>query len=407
MWFAGIDWADQHHDVVVIDAAGARVGQLRVPHSAAGVQQLVSWLRQLGNGEVARCPDQLACLIETSHGVLITALLEQGLAVYPVNPKTVTHGRKPSGAKTDAIDAFMLARLGRSDLSELRRLAPDAPLIAELKTLTRDQDALIRTQTRLTNQLIACLKAYYPVALTWFDRIAQGVTLTFLAAFPTPTAFQDASLAEITALLKGGHYPKAAPKAQQLAQLAQTPQLHALPSVSHAKTRSMLALVAQLRLVMQQLAEYDSEIARVFAAHSDAALFAGVPGSGQRIGPRLLAEWGDDRLRYPTAASLQAVAGTAPVLFQSGTYRSTRMRSACSKPLRNVLFQFARESLQKEAWAKRYYERKRQEGKTYTMAVRALANQWVRILFAVWQKRERYDPAVFALAQRAHGGLAA
>src|SRR5262245_9764995 len=172
MWFAGIDWADQHHAVVVIDAAGRRVGQLRVPHSAAGVQQLVSWLRQLGDGEVARCPDQLACLIETSHGVLITALLEQGLAIYPVNPKQVTQGRKPSGAKTDAIDASILARLGRSELTELRRLAPDAPQIAELKTLTRDQEALIRTQTRLTNQLIACLKAYYPVALTWFDRVA-------------------------------------------------------------------------------------------------------------------------------------------------------------------------------------------------------------------------------------------
>lgn len=407
MWFAGIDWADQHHDVVVIDATGQRVGQLRVPHSAAGVQQLVSWLRQIGDGEVARCPDQLACLIETSHGVLITALLEQGLAIYPVNPKLVTQGRKPSGAKTEAIDAYILARLGRSEGSELRRLAPDAPLIAELKTLTRDQDALIRTQTRLTNQLIACLKAYYPVALTWFDRMAQGVTLAFLEAFPTPTAFQEASLGELTTLLKARHYPKADQKAEQLAQLAQTPQLHALPPVSHAKTRYMRALVAQLHLVMQQIAEYDREIAHLFAAHSDAALFATVPGSGKRLGPRLLAEWGEDRHRYPTAASLQAVAGTAPVIFQSGAYRSIRMRSACCKPLRNVLFQVARESVQKEAWAKRYYERKRQEGKTYTMAVRALANQWVRILYAVWQKRERYDPEVFAQAQRAHGRQAA
>ena len=140
MWFAGIDWADRHHDVVVLDAEGVQVGQVRVPHSAAGVAQLIAWLRQIG--EIATDPDQLACLVETTQGVLITALLEHGLAVYPVNPKTVDRSRKPSGAKTDAIDALILARLGRSDLAELRRLQPDPPLIAELKTLTRDQERL-------------------------------------------------------------------------------------------------------------------------------------------------------------------------------------------------------------------------------------------------------------------------
>lgn len=405
MWFAGIDWADQHHDVVVMDEAGQRVGQLRVSHSAAGIAQLIAWLRQIG--DIATCPEHLACLIETSHGVLITALLEHGLSVYPVNPKMVDRFRKPSGAKTDTIDAAILARIGRSDLPELRRLQPDPPLIAELKTLTRDQDTLIHAQTRLSNQLTACLKTYYPVALTWFDHIAQGITLAFLEAFPTPAAFQAASVGEIVAVLKARHYPKAAQKAQQLWEHAQTPQLHAESSIAHAKTRYMLALVAQLRLVMQQIADYDAEIAQVFEAHGDHILFASLPGVGPRIASRLLAEWGEDRRRYSTAASLQALAGTSPVIFQSGTYRRTRMRSACCKPLRNVMYQFARESFQQEAWASRYYERKRQQGKTFTMAVRALANQWVRILYAVWMKHELYDSEVFAQAQRAHGRQAA
>jgi transposase len=405
MWFAGIDWADQHHEVVVLDAAGQRVGQLRVAHSAAGVEHLIAWLRQIG--DIAACPEHLACLIETTHGVLITALLEQGLSVYPVNPKTVDHSRKPSGAKTDAIDALLLARIGRSDLTELRRLQPDPPLIQELKTLTRDQDALIHSQTRLTNQLIACLKAYYPVALTWFDHIAQGITLTVLEAFPSPTAFQAAPLEELVALLTARRYPKAQQKAQQLWEQAQAPQLHAALPIAQAKTRYMLALVAQLRLVMEQVAAYDAEIARVFAAHGDCVLFATLPGVGPRIAPRLLAEWGDDRRRYPTGASVQALAGTSPVIAQSGAHRSTRMRNSCSKPFRNVLYQFARESIQRDAWAKTYYARKRQEGKTFSMAVRALANQWVRILFAVWQQRAVYDPQVFARAQRAHGRQAA
>lgn len=405
MWFAGIDWADAHHEVVVIDEAGTRVGQVRVSHSADGVNQLIAWLRAIG--DIATCPEHLACLIETTQGVLITALLEQGLPVYPVNPKLVDHSRRPSGAKTDAIDAAILARIGRSALAELRRLHPDPPLIAELKTLTRDQDALIHTQTRLTNQLIACLKAYYPAALTWFDRVAQGITLTFLETFPTPNDFQRATLAQLTALLKAGHYPvKADVKARQLHERAQEPQLQAHPVVAQAKARYMLALVAQVRLVMQQVAAYDSEITQLFATHADQQVFASLPGAGPRLAPRLLAEWGEDRLRYPSAASLQALAGTSPVLIQSGASRRTRMRSACSKPLRNVMYQFARQSLRHEAWAKRYVECKRQSGKTFSMAVRALANHWVRILYAIWQQRAVYDPQVFAQAQQAHGATA-
>ncbi len=161
MWFAGIDWADEHHAVAIVDEAGHQHGTLRVAHSAAGVEALVTFLRGYSQ-RTARAdalpapapdPEQVACIIETTHGLLITALLEAGFPVYPVNPKTLAHWRKPAGAKTDRIDAYLLARKGRSDLGELRRLEPDSPLVQELKLLTRDQDALVQTQTRLVNQL--------------------------------------------------------------------------------------------------------------------------------------------------------------------------------------------------------------------------------------------------------------
>jgi transposase len=169
MWYAGIDWADRHHDAVVIDAAGRRVAALRVDHSAAGLAKLTDFLRDIG--DVAQHPDHLACIVETSRGLLITALLEAGLPVYPVNPRTVDQRRKPSGAKTDAIDAYPLARTGRSDLPDLRRLVPDGPLVAELRLLTRDLEGLIQGQTRLLNRLTACLKAYYPAALALFSTL--------------------------------------------------------------------------------------------------------------------------------------------------------------------------------------------------------------------------------------------
>jgi len=168
MWFAGIDWADDHHDAVVLDDSGRQMTCLRVAHTPAGLAQLITALSQVC-GEAAK--EQLACIVETNRGLLISALLEGGFAVYPVNPKTVDRRRNAAGVKTDQIDAYLLAKTGRSDLADLRRLRPDSPLVQELKALTRDQDGLIQSQTRLLNQLTACLKAYYPVALQLFGKL--------------------------------------------------------------------------------------------------------------------------------------------------------------------------------------------------------------------------------------------
>jgi transposase len=197
MWFAGIDWADTHHDALVIDETGQPAGSLRVTHTKAGIDELKRFLL-----DIAKTPDQLACIIETSQGLLIAALLEAGFTVYPVNPKTIDRRRNGAFVKTDAVDAYLLAKTGRADLADLRPLKPDTPVIAELKLLTRDQDSLIQSQTRLVNQLTACLKTYYPVALTLFSKLHQRSTLIFLQTYPTPAAAMAASEATIEALLR-------------------------------------------------------------------------------------------------------------------------------------------------------------------------------------------------------------
>src|SRR6266702_2350679 len=186
MWYVGIDWANDHHDALVIDEKGRQVGSLRVDHSPQGLSRLNTFLEQI-MGDLSS-KDQIACIIETTHGLLITHLLEAGWPVYPVNPRTVDRRRAASGAKRDTIDAYLLAKTGRADLADLHRLTPDSEKIAELKLLTRDQDALIQMQTRLVNQLTACLKAYYPVALELFAKLQQKSTLLFLQTSPTPQA---------------------------------------------------------------------------------------------------------------------------------------------------------------------------------------------------------------------------
>jgi transposase len=261
---------------------------------------------------------------------------------------------------------------------------------------------LIRTQTRLVNQLTACLKAYYPVALELFSKLQQKSTLLFLQTYPTPAEAMVASVQEIQQLLKQAKHPQATKTARSIFEQLHEPQLQADAVTTRTKSRLLKALVVQLLPLLEQIAQYDKEIETLFLTHEDHELFESLPRAGQRLAPRLLAEIGDDRTRYESASSLQALGGTSPVLYQSGAYSKAHRRLGCIKPLRNALHQFAYQSTQSEPWAQEYYERKRAEGKSHTVAIRALANVWVRIIFAMWSQHKSYERTTFEQAQLQH-----
>lgn len=399
MFYAGLDWANDHHDVVVIDETGHQVAAKRVKHTKAGLEELTHFLASFKEPEGN---EQLACIVETNRGLLITTLLEAGVSVYPVNPKVADRRRSASGAKTDQIDAYLLAKLGRAELVDLRPLQPDSPIIHELKDLTRDQDALVRMQTRLVNQLIACLKAYYPVALTLFTKLQQHSTLVFLQTYPTPQQVQAATREELEAALKQGHHTNPTHAATEIVQAVHQPQLTADAITTRTKSRLALALIAQLLPLVEQIGQYEKDIEVLFLTHPDHELVASLPGAGRRLAPRLLAEVGDDRTRYPTCSHLQALAGTAPVLYQNGNYQKAHRRHACLKPLRNTLYQLARTCQPQEPWARDYYQRKRAEGKSHSVALRDLSNVWLRILYRMWITKACYDSTIFLTAKQAH-----
>jgi transposase len=404
MWYAGIDWANDHHDALVIDEKGRQVGMLRVDHNPQGMSRLNTFLEQIVGSEAK---EQMACIIETTHGLLIAHLLEAGWPVYPVNPRTVDRRRGASGAKTDTIDAYLLAKTGRADLADLHRLTPDSEKMTELKLLTRDQDALIHMQTRLVNQLTACLKAYYPVALELFTKLHQKSTLQFLQTYSTPQTAMAASVEQLQQVLRRAKHSNPTAVAAKIFEQLHQPHLQADAVTTRTKSRLMLVLVSQLLPLIEQIAQYDKEIDTLFLTHEDHALFESLPRAGKRLAPRLLAEIGDDRKRYQDASSLQALGGTSPVLFQSGMYSKAHRRLGCIKALRNALMQFAWQTTQSEPWARDYYQRKRAEGKSHTVAVRALANVWVRIIFAMWLHHQCYQTATFEQAQRQHARPAA
>lgn len=165
MYFVGIDWTDEKHTIVILDEASKHFASFEIPHSYDGIKEFIERVDELSTPV-----DNAYCFIETSRGLLVSALLQYGFTVYPLNPKVVDRQRRPSGAKTDLIDAKLLADIGRKEFINLRPLKVSNDLIEELRLLTRVQEGLVHAQTRLTNQLIDCLKEFFPATLKFLQQ---------------------------------------------------------------------------------------------------------------------------------------------------------------------------------------------------------------------------------------------
>ena len=121
--------------------------------------------------------------------------------------------------------------------------------------------------------------------MSLFTKLQQRSTLRFLQAYPTPQAALDASAEQLTSVLKQAGHSRAEQVAAKLFERLHQPQLVADPITTRTKSRLMLALVAQLLPLLEQIAAYDEEIAALFLRHADGPVFVSLPGAGQRLAP--------------------------------------------------------------------------------------------------------------------------
>jgi hypothetical protein len=72
----GIDWAEAHHDVAMMDASGTVLGRRRISTGIAGFSQLTSLLAE-------HCDDlaSVPVAIETDKNLIVVALQAAGLTV--------------------------------------------------------------------------------------------------------------------------------------------------------------------------------------------------------------------------------------------------------------------------------------------------------------------------------------
>ena len=384
-YFAALDWASDHHDVIVLDQQGAVALEFRFAHSPAGWAEFTQKMQPFQGAPFT---------LETSSGPAVDQLLQRGWSLYPVAPAAAAAYRSrkvTSGTKTDRHDTWTLADALRTDGHAWRPLLPQDEATATLRLLCRDEIALIEQRTLLVNQLQAALREYYPAALSGFADWTAPCTWAFVLQFPTPLELQNAGRRQWEKFLHAHKLWRPETREERLAIFATANALPASPAVVNAKRLLALSLVKVLRTLQQQIDQYRSQITQAFRQHPDHDIFGGLPGAKEILAPRLLAELGSVRQEYPDAESLMCQAGVSPVGYQSGQVEKCRLRRACNKVLRFTIHLWANASRKTCAWAQAYYAHKRAQGNTHASALRCLGKRWLKILWRMWQQRQPYD----------------
>jgi len=397
MYYIGIDWSSDHHNVSLQNAHGAVISALEFPHTLEGFQRLEQEREKL-----AVPATQCWVAIETRHNLLVEFLLERGYVVYVLSPRATKSYRQrytASGAHTDASDAALLARVLRTDHDQHQPVRPASPLTQRLRAQVRFVEQLRRSVQRHSNQLRALLLRIYPQAVGLFGTLTATINLEFLKAYPTPAAATALSRAAFTDFCQQQHYtcPRLIP--QRYAHLL-APAPKALPATLHAYQGQIPVLAELLRQQVHYHKMAQAELTQLFPQHPDAPLFTSLPGAGDLLAPALLVKFGEDRDRFPTPGAVQALAGTCPATDSSGKRKRVYFRHSCDKEFRRIAQHFARASVRQSGWALAYLQAALPVSASPSHAYRRLANRWLAIIWKLWQTQQPYDEG-YHLRQRA------
>ena len=390
MIFVGIDWAEAHHDVCVLDSEGEVLATCRIPEGLDGVARLHALL-----GKHADEPTDVIVGIETDRGLLVTALLAADYTVYAINPLSASRYRErhtTSRAKSDRGDARMLADLVRTDRHNHREVAPDSELHGAIKVLARSHQNLIWARQRQLNALRSALREYYPGALVAFEELGHPDALAVLAIAPDPERGRKLSEARIIGVLRrGGRQRNLEPRAKRIRAALRLPQLVAPPLLVEAQAANTSALVAVIGTLDEQIGVLEADLEAAFERHPDAEILRSLPGLGAILGARVLAEFGDAPDRYVDARARRNYAGTAPITRASGTSHVVVARLARKKRLFDACYQWAFCALRASPGAKAYYDDHDPGPRTAKVARRKLANKLVGILHGCLVHGTLYD----------------
>ena len=395
--YCGIDWAEDHHDIALVDRDGQLLARRRISDDAAGLATLLALLAEHGDTP----DDPIPVAIETPRGLLVACLRATGRQVYPINPMAVARYRdrhSVAGRKSDHGDAVVLANVLRTDRHAHRPLPADSELAQAIAVLARAQQDPVLGPHHRAQQAPLPPARILPGFLAAFAPVKGGIlrpeARAILAAAATPADAAKLTLTQLRALLKkAGRRRGIDTEATRLRDGFRVPQMRQLPLVEAAMGRQTLALLGQLDAACAAADDLERAVTESFSLHPDAGIITSFPGLGALTGARVLAEIGDDRSRFQDAKGLKAYAGAAPITRASGKTKFVTYRRIKNNRLNAAGYSWAFSALTASPGARAHYDRRREDGGRHAAAQRNLFGRMLGCLHRCLTTGQHYDEA--------------
>ena len=392
--FVGDDWAEEHHDVEVMDAAGRRLAKARLAEGVAGMARLHAMIAEQLGEDTDEAVVKVG--IETDRGLWVQALIAAGYEVFAVNPLQAARYRERhtvSGAKSDKADAHALADMVRTDSHQLRPVAGDSPQVEAIKVVARAHKTLIWERTRHTQRLRHALREYFPAALAAFEDLAAADTLELLTKAPDPVSAGRLTLSQISAALKRARRHKITDKAGAIQAAPRAEHLTQPEVLTAAYAATVQSSAAVLTVLNEQIMALQGQVETHFGQHPAAEIILSQPGLGPILSTRVLAEFGDDPHRYASAKARKNYATTSPITRASGKKKVVLARFVHNDRLIDALDSQAFAALTASPGARAYYDQIRARDLGHRAALRQLGNRLVGILHGCLKTGTCYDEA--------------
>lgn len=399
MLFIGDDWAEDHHDIEIVDDDGRRLARARLPEGLEGITRLHALVAEHAPATWIELPADVAAAqvvvgIETDRGPWVTALRAAGYQVFAINPLSAARYRQrhsTSGAKSDAADAHLLAEIVRLDREHHRPIAGDSDLAEAVKLLARAHQTAIWERTRHVLRLRSTLREFFPAAVELFDDLAAADALALLERAPDPGRAAKLTRAQLVAVLRAARRHHVETKAEALMAALRRPTLRQSSTLAGAYAAIVVAEVKVIRALNEQISALGTVVGEHFGRHPTAEIYLSQPGLGTVLAARTLGEFGDDTGRFSDARGRKNYSGQSPITRASGKKTVVLARFATNRRLGAALHLQAYSALSGSPGARAYYDTLRARNIGHRAALRQLANRLVGILHGCLKTGTKYN----------------
>jgi len=377
----GIDIGSEFHHVVVIGESGKVLYDKQVLHRFSEFHSAVRELKETER----RTGGKIAFGLEGKNGYgapFDRILGENGFSLYNIDNLKLKQFRNTFGAewKTDRRDARMLAKLMslKTQLNGERDkvfipIEKTSLTNEKLKILSRHQQTLIDEKKRICNRLRKKLLEICPGILDVFGKVEAKTLLRILIRYPNFSRYRKLSKEKLLRIKGIGKViaAKIINRLQGLEYVRELVEVYA--TVIQSQAKRILELKEETELL-------DKELDKLGEGSKEVQRLRSVPGVATKLSSRLAGEIGDIR-RFKDSNKLAIYFGVGCINNDSGKRKMAKAVFKANKICKSAMIELAGCTIRSINESRRYYNKKRNEGKKHNHALRCLARQMTKVIF--------------------------